>query len=293
MSYWHTASFDAVCHLMHFMQIRGKNGEEKQKKKQRNPRRINDGAKLRAPPRPRHASSVVSRTLFTPATPAACRTRRTIVGQETAKPRQAVSQTTTFISDGWKKKKNNKKNCDSTRNVISIVFYFFFLFSNGKKNWSIGRWCSTKKKKKWKIRVCRARVLVSGGPRDDCRWYRCVLPKRERGRVASVRGTTVGQASVALVGPRVHLARIRGPTFRARRKIAGARNTTTRAYDARRPNRVFADQINIFFFFFSRFFNPKTLSRGGQVRRFFDFSLVVFRLERKTSTASEWHVPPS
>lgn len=68
----------------------------------------------------------------------------------------------------------------------------------------------------------RARVLSSGGPRDDCRWCWCVLPKREHGSggaASSVRGTTVGQASVALEGPGVHLARIRGPTFRARRKI--------------------------------------------------------------------------
>lgn len=39
---------------------------------------------------------------------------------------------------------------------------------------------------------------------------------------SSARGTTVGQAPVALVGPRVHLTRIRGPTFRARQKIAPA-----------------------------------------------------------------------
>lgn len=38
------------------------------------------------------------------------------------------------------------------------------------------------------------------------------LPKRERGGGGGYE--TVGQASAALVGPRVHLARIRGPTFR-------------------------------------------------------------------------------
>lgn len=70
-------------------------------------------------------------------------------------------------------------------------------------------------------RICWARVMqiVSAGrvttASDADARYLNGSAATVAARRMDARGTTVGQVSVALVGPRVHLARIRGPTFRA------------------------------------------------------------------------------
>lgn len=138
-----------------------------------------------------------------------------------------------FFLEIFSSKKTNKNHDDSFRNRFIIIIRMARTGCRSQKRKKTrAKIFSKKKKKNHSINDGRsARVLVSGGPRDDCRF--AALPKRERGGGGG--NETVGQVSVTLVGPRVHLTCIRGPTFRPVRGkslLAHAQPTAT-AHDKR------------------------------------------------------------